>query len=180
MTQWAQNLGMDQSGRYILDIDNLAVVVDDETQTHVMNEIGGGANYLKFHLITLFTLHKYFIQKNRPVPGFIVLDQPSQVFFPSSKDYETIQNSSPEANQFRSSEIAAAQGVFNFLFNVCEQLNPNLQIIILEHASFDSRFKDTLVNNEDWFGGRALIPQSWINNIISPFQQGKLLDNDIM
>lgn len=180
MTQWAQNLGMDQNGRYILDIDNLSVLVDDENQTYVMSEIGGGANYLKFHLITLLALHKHFIQQSRPVPGFILLDQPSQVFFPSSKDYETIQNPSLEANQLRSGEIAAAQEVFNFLFNVCEQLNPNLQIIILEHAYFDSRFKDALVNNEDWFGGRALIPQSWIDNITSSFQQGKLLDNAIM
>jgi len=144
-----------------------------------MSEIGGGANYLKFHLITLLSLHKHFIQQNQPIPGFIVLDQPSQVFFPSREDYEAIQNSSPEASQFRDGEIAAAERMFNFLFDVCEQLNPDLQIIILEHAYFAPRFQDALVNNEDWFGGRALIPQSWIDNAANTFQQGNLLDGTV-
>lgn len=177
MTQWAQTLDIAQSGRYLLNIDDLSVLVDDENQTRIMNEIGGGANYLKFHLITLLSLHKRFIEHNQPVPGFIVLDQPSQVFFPSREDYEALQNPSPEAIQFRNGEIIAAQSVFNFLFNVCEQLNPDLQIIILEHAYFDPRFKDALVNNEDWFGGRALIPQTWINSITNSPQQGKLFDS---
>ena len=181
MTQWAQTLGIDQNGKYHLDIDNLSVLVDDENQTYTMSDIGGGANYLKFHLITLLALHKYFIQQKLPVPGFIVLDQPSQVFFPSREDYDALQNPSLGASQLPNSEIVAAQEVFNFLFSICEQLNPDLQIIILEHAYFDPRFKDALVNNEDWFGGRALIPQSWIkiNTTENSFQQGKLIVDEV-
>jgi len=176
MTQWAQTLGINQSGRYFLDIDDLSVLVDDEDQTHTMSDIGGGANYLKFHLITLLSLHKYFLEHSQPVPGFIVLDQPSQVFFPSPKDYEALQNSLPEAVQSRNGEIVAAQAVFDFLFNVCQQLSPDLQIIILEHAYFDPSFRDVLVNNEDWFSGKALIPQTWIDSATNSPQQGNLLD----
>jgi len=27
-------------------------------------------------------LHKHFVEKNRPVPRFLVLDQPTQAYFP--------------------------------------------------------------------------------------------------
>jgi Protein of unknown function (DUF3732) len=31
-------------------------------------------------------LHRYFRQNQRPVPGFLILDQPTQVYFPADKD----------------------------------------------------------------------------------------------
>ncbi len=178
MTAWAQILRIDRNGRYTLDIDSLSVLVHDESRTYIMSEIGGGANYLKFHLITLLALHKQFIQQNQPVPNFIVLDQPAQVFFPSRKDYEALQNPSPDSTRFRDGEIAAAQNMFDFLFDVCEQLSPNLQIIILEHAYFEQpKYEKALVNGENWFGDTKLIPQSWLDGIANPLNQGKLFNS---
>ena len=177
MTRWAQELQIDRSGRYRLDIDELSVMIDDLNRTYSMSEIGGGTNCLKIHLITLFALHKYFIEHNQPVPGFIVLDQPAQVFFPSVQDYESLQDSSSASAQVLDSEVNAAQNMFNFLFGVCEQLSPNFQIILLEHAFFEQpQYRQALVNGEDWFHGIKLIPQTWIDDVEEPLQQAGLFD----
>jgi hypothetical protein len=47
-----------------------------------MAEIGSGVNWVGYHLLALLALHRYFIEKRRPVPAFLILDQPSQVYFP--------------------------------------------------------------------------------------------------
>ena len=36
-----------------------------------------------YHVITHLALHKWFAEKNRPVPGLLMFDQPTQVYFPS-------------------------------------------------------------------------------------------------
>jgi hypothetical protein len=60
------------------------------------------------------------------------------------------------------------------------ELSPDLQIIVLEHAYFDEqpRFKDALVNNEDWFGDTKLIPQAWIDNVGNSLRQGNLFSSN--
>jgi hypothetical protein len=45
-------------------------------------EIGSGANWVAYHLLALIALHRYFIEDKRPVPEFLILDHPSQVYFP--------------------------------------------------------------------------------------------------
>ena len=55
----------------------------------------------------------------------------------------------------------AVSRVFEFLFDVCEQLFPNLQIIVTDHANLNTtRFQDALIE-DPWRGGRALIPAHW-------------------
>ena len=82
MTSWAQELNMEYSGSpYRLDMGKVTVVVD-HGRPIPLKEMGSAANWLGSHLITMFGLHKYFINNNRPVPSFLFLDQPSQVYFP--------------------------------------------------------------------------------------------------
>ena len=50
--------------------------------------MGSGANWVGFHLITHLALHRHFVQHGRPVPAFLFLDQPSQVYYPPDQDAE--------------------------------------------------------------------------------------------
>lgn len=176
MTKWAESLRISRQGRYLLDIERLTVLVDDDAQTYTMAEIGGDANFLKCHLVALLALHKHFAEQRQPIPGFIVLDRPAQVFFPSPDDYESLQTSPSDALQFRPGEAAAAQAMFGFLFSVADTMAGDLQIIILEHAFFDQpQFIQALVNGERWSDGNGLIPRSWIEDVPASFQQGNLL-----
>ena len=61
--------------------------------------------------------------------------------------------------------MKAVQRMFNFLFDVCEELYPHFQIIVTEHANLgkNERFQDALIE-QPWNDGRALIPQDWIKN----------------
>lgn len=66
---------------YRLDMSKATVVVDRERPVP-LQQLGSGSNWLCCHLISLFSLHKFFIQNQRPVPQFLFIDQPSQVYFP--------------------------------------------------------------------------------------------------
>jgi Protein of unknown function (DUF3732) len=50
--------------------------------------MGSGENWVGYHVLAHLPLHKWFRQKNRPVPGFIIFDQPSQAHYPPERDAE--------------------------------------------------------------------------------------------
>ena len=178
MTQWAEQLGISYSGTYLLDIDELTVVVDGTASSTSMKEMGGSANYLGCHLITMFALHRYFIEQNQPIPGFLVLDQPAQVYFPSLRteiDMGTGLDNEPVNNI----DLAAAENLFKFIFDTCASLNGDMQVIVLEHARLDSKqFTDSIVPDESWFGDEGLIPSSWLSDSDLKHSQLGLFGND--
>lgn len=166
MTNWASSLEFSYSGHFLLDIDYLTVSVDTSEQSFRMKELGG-SNYLGCHLIALLAIHDHFIKTNQPVPNFLVLDQPAQGYYPSREAYEKAQDG----------DRKAVGKMFAFLFRVCEDLFPKMQIIVLEHANLqtDQRFQNALVNDEVWTNGLALIPQKWIEDLHETRTQSRLL-----
>jgi hypothetical protein len=107
----------------------------------------------------MLSLHKFFIRHSRPVPNFIVLDQPSQAFFPSniyySMDGTIIQN--------KDQDIESVERIYNLFFDICEELSPNFQIIVLDHANLaNEKFQSSLIGDSPWDGSKALIPPEWI------------------
>lgn len=176
MTAWSTDLDFSYTGRFLLDIDKLTVIVDTDDSSIPMYQLGGNPNILGCHLLALLALHKHFIEHKQPVPGFLVLDQPVQGYFPSTNDHENV---TLESIQVRSqdSEIEAATRIFDFLFRVNHELAPNMQIIVLEHALLDNeKFRQALVGNETWFDEDGLIPQEWIHNIGRSPEQATLFD----
>lgn len=163
MTEWARRLDLEFAGApYRLDLSNLTVVADTETQPVSMDRMGSGENWLGCHLIALLALQKHYVLQERPVPSFLILDQPSQVYFPSEDVYKSVEGDVEETRE-AGGDIAAVKRMFDFLFDVCEELQPDFQIIVMEHANLsDQRFQDALAE-EPWRAGRALIPQDWLD-----------------
>ena len=126
-----------------------------------MQRMGGGENHLGCHLTALLALHQHFIEARRPVPGFLILDQPSQVYFPSINQYASM-TGTPEDTMQSDADIEAVKRMMELLFHVCEKLAPDFQILLLEHANLpDERYQKALAE-EPWTEGRALVPMDWI------------------
>ncbi|HEX8656606.1 MAG TPA: DUF3732 domain-containing protein, partial [Hymenobacter sp.] len=167
MTQWAallelEHIRLDPNTRYRLDYKNLTVIADTPDRPISMERQGSGENWLGCHLIALLALHKYFLNKKRPVPNFLVLDQPSQVYFPSPQAYQALRGEVGET-ETASTDIQAVQRVFDLLFRVVKEMEPGFQVIVLEHANLkDQRYQDALVEQPWGKGGLALIPYAWL------------------
>lgn len=116
--------------------------------------IGSGMSWVGYHLTSYLALQDYFIEANRPVPRFIVLDQPSQAFFP--RDLEI----GGDLAELSDTDRDNTRSLYRMMFEVVTQLNGQLQIIAFDHADFpDEWFQDSII--ETWRDGLALIPRGW-------------------
>lgn len=162
MTAWAKRLELQGSNTnsYQFDIEKLTVNTREGQEIIPMQQMGGHENHLGCHLILLLALHKYFVEKQCPVPRFLILDQPAQGYFPELNVYQHAMETNKD------SDMVAVRRMFDFLFDVCETLSPNFQLIILEHAKLEDnpRFQNALVEGCTWTGSgtHALIPESWV------------------
>jgi len=165
MSVLAEALDLEQKGfPYRLDLKKTTVIADVPGHPIAMSRMGSAENWLGCHLITHIAIHEFMIQNKRPVPNFLVLDQPSQVYFPSQY-YHALSGSVGDTTARQDVDTAAAQRMFKFLFDACDRLSPDFQIIVTEHANLpDPRFQAALVE-EPWLGGRALVPAAWIEEV---------------
>lgn len=143
-----------------LDMRNLTVVVQRPGNPVPMIRTGGGANWLAYHISALLALHHYAWENNVPIPRFIMLDQPTQVYFPSQTAYESVAG---DAKRVRTVDVdlAAAKRLFETLLNYTKVLVPGFQLIVTEHANFaEDWFQEALVE-EPWMDPPALVPKDW-------------------
>ena len=150
MTNWASKLELEYAGKvYSLDYKKITLMVYGDKRPIPLKELGSGANILACHLITLFALHKYFNENHRPVPRFLFLDQPSQVYFPGAVGIE-------------STDDVAVKRLYDFMFKVVNEYIPGLQLIIVEHADLnDDKYQNSIVERWNEKNGVKLIPSFW-------------------
>jgi hypothetical protein len=87
MTAYSEDLELEFRGSQLrLDIRNLTVVADTLEGPVSLFRMGSGENWVGYHVLAHLALHKWFRQKDRPVPGFIIFDQPSQAHYPPERD----------------------------------------------------------------------------------------------
>ncbi len=85
LTEWATRLELEHRGNpFRLDLRRLQLVADAESGPIPMDRMGSAANWIGCHLMAHLALHSWFVKRSRPVPRFLFLDQPSQVYFPPS------------------------------------------------------------------------------------------------
>lgn len=155
MTELSERLDIEE-GPYRLDWNKLTVVADRPVVPIVMNQnMGSAANHLGSHLIALLSLHWYFITQKRPVPNFLILDQPTQVYFPPDvhESVFTLEDATDEDRE-------AVNKIFDLLFSFSREYG--LQIIVLDHANLNTPEFQSAIVDTVWRGDNALIPSSWL------------------
>jgi hypothetical protein len=159
MDVWAKEFKLEHSNYpFRLDINKLTVIVDTDDDFIPMYAMGSAENWLGCHLMTYFALHKWFVTKKRPVPRFLFMDQPSQVYFPEDKDANRIDDPEKEIDRDK------VKNIYNAALTLVNELNPNLQIIITDHANLDEPwFQECIIKN--WREGKKLVPASWVKSI---------------
>lgn len=146
-----------------LETNDLTIKVLGSERDDYLSEIGSGSNWLSYHLAVLLSLHQFYLsQKNSPVPAFLVLDQPSQVYFPKhvvSKDVEV-----EEDPKVRDEDVDAVRKAFEVMGSVVRSEKGRLQLIVLDHASSEVWGGiDEVVGLPEWRGGTKLVPMEWID-----------------
>jgi hypothetical protein len=144
-----------------LSDSELTVRVRGNGRDDFLWEIGSGSNWLSYHVAVTLGLQEYFLRLNDcPVPGFMVYDQPSQVYFPrrlAERPGEKI-----EEPTWQDQDVEAVRSILNGMATAINNTNRKLQVIVLDHASEVVWGDLPLVHLvEDWRDGRALIPQDW-------------------
>jgi hypothetical protein len=97
-------------------------------------EVGSGQNWVGYHIASVLALQEYFSTlRNSPVPNFLVIDQPSQVYFPEawpSVDQTPVVNGKVD----RSPDIEGVRRIFTGLSRFMDAVERRFQIIVTEHA----------------------------------------------
>lgn len=152
MTKWAKTLQLEHSDNpYRLDLNKVTVVVDKPERPVPLKQLGSGSNWVGVHLIAYFALQRFFVNANRPVPRFLFLDQPSQVYFPSVLDEKQIDWN--EVNK-----------MYQFIIDRTNELNGKLQVIVVDHADLkEDSFRQFICENW-WPIDKNLVPSDWYEN----------------
>ena len=153
------NAYMNQDWKHELDLeDEDAIVYFDSKRMQIysisreeekyvpLDQMGSGANWVGMHLLIHFALHKFFVKNNRPIPRFLMLDQPSQVYFPSDGG--------------ECKDVDAVKRMFKFIIDRTNEMSPEFQVRLTEHSNFqESEYQQNVV--ESWYTGKKLIPEDW-------------------
>ena len=155
MSEWARELQLEHSEHPLrLDLKRLTVVADGDDGPIPMERMGSGENWVGYHLIAHFALHKWYIGHSRPVPRFLFIDQPSQVYFPEDHDWERSSVDAPGEDR------EAVSRMYQLALKLVEQLFPSFQIIMTDHANINEPwFQDCII--ERWREGKKLVPLEW-------------------
>jgi len=154
MTVWARELQLEHSeGRARIDLQALTVVADTEGGPVPLQRMGSAANWVGYHIVAHLGLHQWFVEHDRPIPRFLMLDQPTQAFYPPD-----VRDAAEE--EISDADRAAVHALFELIDTAVGRLGGRLQVIVTDHANLeDPWFQDAVTEN--WRGGSALIPADW-------------------
>ncbi len=156
MTEYAADLNLEHTGgRIRLDLKKLTVIADTNTGPVQLNRMGSGENWVGYHVATMLALHHWFRATNRPVPGFLFFDQPTQAHYPPEADKEG------KLDDLLDADRQAVRNLFQTMLDAARQIGDSFQLIVLDHAHLDDAWFDGAIV-EEWRGGKALVPTSWL------------------
>lgn len=155
MTDYARALQLEGSEHFVrLDPVRLTVAVQRPGGRIPLARMGSAENWVGYHLVAHLALHHWFATHGRPVPRFLMLDQPTQAFFP-----EEIVDAADDEN----ADWEAVRRQFALIRDVVSALEGAIQVIVCDHANLaDDWFQDCVIDN--WRNGVALIPADWLQS----------------
>jgi len=132
-------------------------------RTDFLWEVGSGQNWVGYHVAGLLALHEHFVGLGQnPVPRFLVIDQPSQVYFPEA--WPSMEGP-PDERKDRSSDIEGVRRIFTALSHFFDAVEGQFQIIVTEHAgsiTWDGIPHVHVVGNWRQDHDEFLIPTAWL------------------
>ena len=151
-----------------LDIKDLTLKIRSSNREDYLWEIGSGANWMGYHIGALLSLHEIFAKDPKnPVPSYLIIDQPSQVFFPDIWPGDPDPNNPTDDKRkelnIESDDIIRVNNIFKALYQHMI-VSKGTQIIVIDHAD-EITWKDIDNINlvERWRKDNDfLIPESWI------------------
>ena len=156
LTGFATHLGLEHGDNPLrLDLKHLTVVADTDDGPLSLAQMGSGENWVGYHVAVHLSLHKLFFRRGRPVPGLLMLDQPSQAHYPPEHDDDGRIGGIPDEDQ------TAVRQLFQLIHDYCRDVAPAMQIIVTDHVELlEDWFRHSTA--ERWRDGVALVPQSWL------------------
>lgn len=155
MTDFSEKLDLEHRGSQLrLDIRTLTVIADTVNGPVPLSRMGSGENWVGYHVLAHLALHKWFRVKERPVPGFLFFDQPSQAHYPPEKDAEGAIDSLKDEDQ------KAVTDLFQLIYEATAEMAPGMQIIVTDHADLKTDWFAGSVNAR-WRGNEKLVPEHW-------------------
>lgn len=113
------------------------------TKKVFLRSMGSGANWLYSHLTLFLALHYQFSEhKNCKIPPILFLDQPTQVYFPSTDDADTFKaddlRGDRKTDKTVDEDVDAVSTMFTTLAKFCDdtfnETGVMPQIIVCDHA----------------------------------------------
>lgn len=148
-----------QKGNASISVEDLSIKVQvdpDSDEMTSLAEIGSGANWVCYHLAGILALHDHLSQKECPVPRTLLLDQPSQAWFPEELRITGLKGELIPKDAEDTSRVRNIYRIFGEMTS--NEKFP--QIIVMDHAKFsDSWFTDMI--QYEWRYGEKLVPEFW-------------------
>jgi hypothetical protein len=164
LTELAQHLGLEHSQNVVrLDTRKLTVVAETSQESIPLYRMGSGANHVRYHVVAHLALQKWFVSQRRPVPRFLLLDQPSQAFFPPELPDGDLRDLATQERQW-------VHDMLKLVCDVSNALDDGFQCLLVEHAFFDEPWFSDAVRAR-WYGGEKLIPCEWDNEAVPEQEQ---------
>lgn len=163
MTALAQGLALQHGDGPGMRLDPVRLDVVAETVTGetrwLSEDIGAGKNWVGYHVVALLALHRFFAERDRPVPHLLMLDQVTQAFYPPERQRSADRGDADLSGADRTQVLR----IFKALDDACRSLNGRLQIIVTDHADFQEPWFRQRVAH-DWWTGEKLIPPDWASD----------------
>lgn len=155
MTEYSDMLDLEHSGSSLrLDLKKLTVVANTVDGPIPLNRMGSGENWVGYHVLSHLALHWWLRKKDRPVPAFLIFDQPTQAYYPP----DSVEGGLDEIE--KDDDRTAVQSLFKLMSVACDEIGSGFQLIVLDHAHLkDVWFQDAIV--QEWRGNAALVPYDW-------------------
>jgi hypothetical protein len=149
---------VDEDSELRLNIQRLTTVIRTEKGPIWQRDTGSGTNHVGYHLAAHLGLHGHFLNRDLPVPSFLMLDQPTQAYYPETYAPGEI----PDQEDL---DPVLVREMFRVLYEAVDAIEGKpLQIIVCDHAKLHDQpwFMECLDEDNDWRGDKALIPADWL------------------
>ncbi|SOB76836.1 Protein of unknown function [Marinobacter sp. LV10R510-11A] len=150
-----------KKGNASISVEDLSIKVQidpDSDEMTSLAEIGSGANWVCYHLAGILAIHDHLSRNACPVPRTLLIDQPSQAWFPeelrtTNREGELVPEDEEDTNRVRD------------IYRLLDEMTTKegfSQIIVMDHAKFGDDWFEKMVRYE-WRHGQKLVPEHWIS-----------------